>query len=282
MIKLFDHTVLPILTYGSEIFGYENTDILEKVHNDFLRKITCARKSTPISFLQGELGRYPIAVNIKHRMVSFWSRLITGKEQKNSFIIYNYLLNNASESSKWMQKIKNILISAGRPDLWENQLQLDPQYLKTQIRILKQTLIDQYKQDWHASLQSSNKGLIYYSFKQDHKLEPYLTKLDKCQYTKLFKMRTTNHLLPVESGRYDGTPFEDRSCTLCDTGEVGTEKHYILKCRYFRHERDRLLGPINPSVPENILLKYFLGEAPEDLLKKTCTFISLIMSKFKT
>ena len=43
---LFDHTVLPILTYGSEIFGFENIDILEKVHNDFLRKNTFARRST--------------------------------------------------------------------------------------------------------------------------------------------------------------------------------------------------------------------------------------------
>ena len=48
-IKLFDHTILPILTYGSEIFGYENIDILEKIHNDFLRKITNTRKSTPRS-----------------------------------------------------------------------------------------------------------------------------------------------------------------------------------------------------------------------------------------
>jgi hypothetical protein len=38
IIELFDHTVLPILTYGSEIFGFENLDILEKVHNDFYVK----------------------------------------------------------------------------------------------------------------------------------------------------------------------------------------------------------------------------------------------------
>ena len=33
-LKLFDHTVLPILTYGSEIFGFENIDILEKIHSN--------------------------------------------------------------------------------------------------------------------------------------------------------------------------------------------------------------------------------------------------------
>ena len=39
-LKLFDHTVLPILIYACEIWGYENLDMIEKIHNDFLRKIT--------------------------------------------------------------------------------------------------------------------------------------------------------------------------------------------------------------------------------------------------
>ncbi len=92
-LKLFDHTVLPILIYGSEIFGYENIEILEKVHNNFLRKITNARKSTPMAFLYGELGRYPIAINIKCKMISFWNKLLTGKEEKISHQIYKYMMD---------------------------------------------------------------------------------------------------------------------------------------------------------------------------------------------
>ena len=64
IIKLFDHTVLPILMYGSEIYGFENIDIIEKVHNNFLRKITKARKSTPMYMIYGELGRHPLSINI--------------------------------------------------------------------------------------------------------------------------------------------------------------------------------------------------------------------------
>ena len=43
-IKLFDNTVLPILMYGCEVFGYENTDILEAVHLDFFAKNCEAKK----------------------------------------------------------------------------------------------------------------------------------------------------------------------------------------------------------------------------------------------
>ena len=47
-LKLFDHTILPILTYACEISGFENLCIIiEQIHSNFLRKITKSRKSTP-------------------------------------------------------------------------------------------------------------------------------------------------------------------------------------------------------------------------------------------
>ena len=48
-LKLFDQTITPILTYSSETEGYENTDIIEKIHTEFLRKITKLKeKHTPV------------------------------------------------------------------------------------------------------------------------------------------------------------------------------------------------------------------------------------------
>ena len=59
-IKLFDNTILPILTYGCEIFGYESTEILEGVHLEFLRKLARLRKSTPKFMIYAEFGRNSI------------------------------------------------------------------------------------------------------------------------------------------------------------------------------------------------------------------------------
>ena len=86
-LKLFDNTVLPILTYGSEVWGYENLDIIERIHTDFLRRITKCRKSTPRYILYAETGRYPIEITVKQRMINFWTRLITGKISKLSYNI---------------------------------------------------------------------------------------------------------------------------------------------------------------------------------------------------
>jgi hypothetical protein len=277
VIKLFDHTVLPILTYGSEIFGFENVEILEKVHNNFLRKITNARRSTPMTFLYGELGRYPISIIIKSRMISFWNRLILGKEQKLSFQIYKYIINQPTINVKWCNKIKEILNSVGRPDLWQNQFQINQQYIHRQV---KQTLIDQYKQSWHEELQISNKSRIYYSFKDNHEFEKYFFFLTKQEYNNLFKFRTANHHLPIETGRYDGTPLDDRKCFLCNNGHIGSEQHYLLECNFFQNERDRYLGTFLAPV-HNRSMKTILSSSSAQVLKQVCKFVRIIMDKFK-
>jgi hypothetical protein len=35
-LDTFDKTILPILLYGSEIWGFENIDIIERIHLHFL------------------------------------------------------------------------------------------------------------------------------------------------------------------------------------------------------------------------------------------------------
>lgn len=105
-------------------------------------------------------------------MISFWKRLILGKQQKLSFQIYKYIINHPNINVKWCNKIKEILNSVGRPDLWQNQLQINQKYINRQV---KQTLIDQYKQAWQEELQISNKSRIYYSFKDNHEFEKYFS-----------------------------------------------------------------------------------------------------------
>ena len=64
-LYLFDHTILPFALYGCEIWGFENSQIIENIHNDFLRQFINLRKSTHIYMLHAELGRHPIPINIK-------------------------------------------------------------------------------------------------------------------------------------------------------------------------------------------------------------------------
>ena len=112
-LKLFDHTVLPIMTYGCEVWGLESCKILEPYHNQFLRSILRARKSTPMYMVYAELGRYPIEITIKSRTIAYWSRIISSKQSKLSNLIYLKPFNTQRCQSKWVNNIKNILNSCG-------------------------------------------------------------------------------------------------------------------------------------------------------------------------
>ena len=57
----------------------------------------------------GELGRYLISTDIKVRMITFWCKLIMGKQSKLSHICYKLLYNNnliRDGFSLWIKKYR--------------------------------------------------------------------------------------------------------------------------------------------------------------------------------
>ena len=62
----------------------------------------------------GELGKCCITDSVKERMVIFWSRLVTSKQSKISYIMYRVvkLLHDRDDipfQSDWIGNVKNIL-----------------------------------------------------------------------------------------------------------------------------------------------------------------------------
>jgi len=87
-LKPFNHTILPILAYAYEIPGSENLQEYEKLHLDYLRKITNCRNSTPSYMLCGELGRTHLKIPIQKRMINYWRKLVLKSETFFSYIVY--------------------------------------------------------------------------------------------------------------------------------------------------------------------------------------------------
>ena len=233
--KLFDNTVMPILTYASEIWGYENTEIIERIHVDFLRRIMKCRKSTPKYMLYAELGRYPVEITIKCRMINFWIRLIAGKISKLSYNFYLFMLKSEHINSKWINCIQRILDNSGRHDLWIHQ----PVTMTISIsKMIKQNLVDQFLQNWNSQLDYSSKGRNYNLFKSDIKCEKYLTTLNGSLLYTMFRFRTANHKLPVETDKWNNIELSERRCQLCESNNLGDEFHYLLECSFFFEMKD--------------------------------------------
>jgi hypothetical protein len=70
----------PLLLYGCETWGFGKNDIIERVHLKFCKLLLHVKTSTPNFMVYGELSRYPIDIDIKVRMISYWSKLILGNQ----------------------------------------------------------------------------------------------------------------------------------------------------------------------------------------------------------
>jgi len=71
-LKLFDVFSISILLYCAEVWGFENIGIVEKIHLQFCKKILNTRNSTANYMVYGEIGRFPLEIEIKVKMIMFW------------------------------------------------------------------------------------------------------------------------------------------------------------------------------------------------------------------
>ena len=223
--------------------------------------------------LYGELGRYPISITIKCRMVHFWSKLLASRN-KISFNIYSYLLNQQLGRSKWLSEIKSILDKVGLSQFWPQNVFVPPNLHK----LVRQILIDQYHQEWNAQLNSSNKGKTYQLIKQNLEFESYLKILPLNDAINLFRFR---HKLPIETGRWDGILIEHRKCNLCLRDEVGSERHYLLSCHHFNVSRRKYFPDTDLSDTE-YNYKQLMQSVSSVSLTKTAHFVKLIMTEFNS
>ena len=107
LLDLFDKIVKPILLYGCEVWGFGDNSIIERVHLKFCKLILNIKKSTPDCMVYGELGRYPINISIKLRIVNYWAKLVTGKPEKLPVILYFFSVVRHNHDIPWVKNVKH-------------------------------------------------------------------------------------------------------------------------------------------------------------------------------
>ena len=280
MLHLFDCLISPILLYGSEIWGYCSIDIIERVHLRFCKILLKVHKSTPNNMVYGELGRYPLLLQVKVRMVSFWHRLVTNNH-KIASICYKlmYQLHCMDDNvSQWLLFTKKILDDVGKSFIWLSQGQnISNDLLKLQV---KQSLRDQFIQQWSSDIFTSSKCCNYRIFKCEFGFETYLTKLPIKLREFFTKFRCRNHKLPIEQGIYAGIAKDERLCTLCDLNEMGDEFHYLFNCTHFSLVRKTHLKKFYRYHVSSLKMKLLFNLCDVQCIK-LCKFIKHIMQAMR-
>ena len=75
-LQLFDSIVTSILLYGSEVWGFENISNVEKIQIRFYKLLLGLNVSVSNVVTFDELGKFPLRVLCKERILKYWLRLI--------------------------------------------------------------------------------------------------------------------------------------------------------------------------------------------------------------
>ncbi|MEW8548698.1 MAG: reverse transcriptase family protein, partial [Candidatus Thiodiazotropha sp.] len=280
-LKLFDHMIAPILLYGSEVWSYENSDIIESFHFKFCKSVMHLKASTPKCMLYGELGRFPMNVSMKCRMINFWTKLLSGKKDKLSFILYKILYQldlNGVYHSQWLNTIRTTLQNCQLDEVWTNQYNIvNFTHVKPAV---EKALKKSYVNTWDSDLEQLSKCLNYRMYKSEHKTENYFSQLSSSLSIFFCRFRCMNHRLPIEYGRFTRIERARRICKLCASGEIGDEFHYLFNCSFFAADRVKFIPVIYRKKPNALKFNQIMNTDDINILCKLATFCKKIVQHF--
>ena len=278
--KLFDTLVASILHFGSEVWGFNEANDIENIHTKFLRRLLGVKKSTNLSALYGELGRYPLSVIRKIRIFKYWIKILKKNDTSLTKQIYLMLKEDADRNctyngKNWASQIKQILQEHGLGCIWQLQTEIVIPFETIKLRIF-----DNYKQKWYANINNSLRLQSYSVFKHNFELEKYLSvKAEKKHIFALTRFRTSSHNLFIETGRYEGTPRENRICKSCNMKQIESEYHFLLVCPLYRDLRAKYFTPYFCHWPNTHKFETLLSSNSRKVICSVAKFIYFAAKK---
>lgn len=154
MLDLFEKMIIPILLYGSEVWGCYNTAPLEIVQNRFCKLIMKWHWRTPTTYIHHDLRVLPIETRVKIRILSYWIKTINSPNQRKwNVILMNTLfehVRNQYSGSSWVSFVQTTLLENGLGHVLTNPF---AQTTNASIYLIKQRFHDQFDQFCNGELE---------------------------------------------------------------------------------------------------------------------------------
>jgi hypothetical protein len=249
LLELFDKMVLPIALYNSEVWGTNllpsnknNNDfydikflsrhIGEKLHIKYLKLILGINQKSTNWGVLGETGRFPIVINVMSSIIKYLFHL----HENPSNIVTSALATNINLANMghntWFRYAERILRFVNLEHLLYT---VDEREINVQLRKLKNIFRYKFKDKWaefRTQSQSGSKLELFVSLKEEFEMSNYLLNSKFPSYRiALSKIRLSAHGLPIETGRYDKIPRENRICPF-GCNNIGDEVHYLFQCSH--------------------------------------------------
>ena len=281
ILKLFDSCIVPILNYGSEIWGFHHGRDIDKLCDNFYKFAMKLPRHTNNIAARGELGRARAHFKRYTRIIKYWTKLINNPQDRPLFLQKAYQMQikmDAEGKWVWVSDVRSLLCSLGFSYEWANQKVDNP---KAFLVALKERILYLENVQFKNSILRSPRLQFYAHIKLELHLSNYWeSALPFCMRREFCKLITSTHSLAIETGRRIDVPRNERLCMLCELGELEDEVHFILKCPAFRSLREKFI-PHNFIVAPgwNAALSLFINPDHTEKLIKYCFYATMHRDK---
>ena len=240
--KMFDTGVVPVLDYGSGIWGHSKFVHSEIIQNRAIRYYLGVHNFTPVPVLQGEMGWLTCKYRKPLNMIRLWNRIVKMPHDRTPRLMMEY--EHSSSFENWTKKVGTLFRRMNMGHIYEQKL---PCHLDT----VREHLLKLNEADWGSVITTKPKLRNYIEYKHEFKKERYVVIINnKIERSLVAKLRCGILKLKIETGRFINLPLNERICELCDTGDVEDEKHFVCICPRYSNERRAFyetLSNIDPS-----------------------------------
>ncbi len=239
-LDIFQTTVLPILTYGTEVLVLrdETLDPLEKAQEFMLQQILGLPVKIPKYVSNFLLGVLPIQGVVHKKILGFFRTLITPGSNTLQIIQRDIALYGLSDKHSWMSMVSRVLAlydlpsafslvtHPPPPNTWKDQV---TQAVNTHWEGTITNLMSTYPSLRFVSTQDFKIGKSHLS------VQSVLTNpLDSARSRIRLKLLTGTYSL--QSNRPSFNQYNSRMCPLCKT-EVETRMHFLMECTELEQAR---------------------------------------------
>lgn len=232
--KMYECGVIPIVDYGSAIWGSTKHKHSELIQNKTVRYFLGVHNFTAIPALHGEIGWLPVKYRIYLNKLRLWNRLINMPQERLSKQIFLDIYN--INENNWTRELYNIFRQIEMLHVFYDKNVCD-------LDVCKKKFTELAYNEWKELVIGKPKLRTYVKFKKELCIEKYILNIrNKYERSMVAKLRCGILQLHVESGRFNQTSLENRICNICNDGNIEDEFHFICKCTEYSNERNKLFS----------------------------------------